>query len=132
MNEWADDDSEWHARRPDASLDRRREQRIALRFPIEVSGLDQREQFFSEKTATDDISEHGCRFKIKAGVHPNLVVKVRLTSAASEPASRASVEYKIARVEKAEDGLIVGAAKLGAGNLWCVSFPEMKRAKIQV
>lgn len=130
MPDWTEeDDSAWEERRASTGLDRRREQRLSLCFPIEVSGLDRQREFFSEKTSTDDISEHGCRFRIRRELLQNALVTVRLAKGVVIPDASVAVDYRIARIEKTAEGAVVGAAKSGPGNLWCVSFPDTKRAR---
>lgn len=122
--------SGWNGHSDDANLDRRREQRLSLRFPVEVSGFDREGKFFTERTTTEDISEHGCRFCLKVELEPNAVVALKLINPPG-PLSNTEriVLYQTARVEKTEEGLIVGAAKLQSENMWCVSFPEPKRIR---
>ena len=109
----------------ESSLDRRREARLTIRFPIEVSGFDREGKFFSERTTTDDISEHGCRFQLRAELDPSTVVAVKVISPDGPISETAKlILYQIARVQKSDDGMMIGAAKLQSDNIWCVTFPD--------
>ena len=110
-----------------SNLDRRREPRLSISFPIEVSGFDRNGKFFSERTTTDDISDHGCRFQLQAELDPTTVVAVKVLrpdGPLSEPTKL--ILYQIARVQKGADGSMIGAAKLQSENIWCVTFPDPK------
>jgi hypothetical protein len=104
--------------------DRRKEKRALLVYPIEVHGFDRHGKFFSERTATSNISAEGCRFHLQAEVEPGTLVAVSVVrSQASAPATRALL-YQIVWTEPQETGWEAGACKLQEGDLWQVVFPE--------
>jgi hypothetical protein len=56
---------------------RRRESRLPLTFPIEVSGLDRRGHFFTEQSSCFDVGEASCAFRLRADVEEDAVVAIR-------------------------------------------------------
>lgn len=103
--------------------DRRRERRIPLTFPVEVNGFDRQGRYFSERTATTDVSEWGCRLQLAADVEPGTVVALRIVSRAPESGIRRALLFQIVWVEWGEGFNTVGAAKLQSENIWNMAFP---------
>jgi len=118
----------WEELSAEASRDRRREKRIPLVFPIEVSGFDRNGRFFSERTITADVSEGGCRFQLKTEVERGSVVAIKLVS---RHTNRLQPErpllFKVSRVVEESNGWTLGAAKLQPESLWCIAFPPQKQ-----
>jgi hypothetical protein len=56
---------------------RRREARLPLTFPIEVSGFDRRGRFFTEQSSCFDVGEASCAFRLHAEVEEDAVVAIR-------------------------------------------------------
>lgn len=112
---------EWNALIGD---DRRKERRIPIAFPVEVSGFDRRGQFFSERTATQDVSEWGCRLQLAAEVEPGTVVALRIPPRAGDDVVRRALLFQIVWVEWEDGRYLVGAAKLGSEDLWHMGFPK--------
>jgi PilZ domain len=121
-------ETDWEELSAEASRDRRREKRIPLVFPIEVSGFDKNGRFFSERTVTADVSESGCRFQLKTEVERGAVLAIRL---ASQHARRQLPErpllFKVARVAEEKSCWTLGASKLQPESLWCIAFPPQKQ-----
>jgi len=113
-----------------AMEDRRKGKRVPLAFPIEVSGFDRTGRHFSEATKTSDISEAGCRFRIKAQLEPGEVVAIKLITRGNglAPASKALL-FQIVWVSRHPDCWEVGALKLQPENIWHMSFPPGKQSK---
>ena len=108
------------------AADRRRHPRIKLAVPIQVSGLDQSGEFFTEKTTTANISETGCQFALRSAGHlspgATLTVSIVPRDANAARISR-PVLFEIAWVEPAEDGSqFVGAVKLQSEGIWELLF----------
>ncbi len=121
--------ADWERVNEEATRERRKEPRVALRFHIEVSGFDSEGKFFSEQTTTDDISEHGCRFQLKREVGRNSVVAVRLLRPQGmEEASERLVLFQVARAEKEAARQTLGALKVQSDQMWPVSFPEPRQS----
>jgi hypothetical protein len=121
-------ETNWEELSAEASRDRRREKRIPLVFPIEVSGFDRNGRFFRERTVTADVSESGCRFQLKTEVERGAVLAIKL---ASRDTNRQQLErpllFKVARVAEEKSGWTLGASKLQPESLWCIAFPPLKQ-----
>jgi hypothetical protein len=104
---------------------RRREPRIHLNVPIEVSGFDSCERFFTERTSTLDVSDSGCKFRLSSQVKKDSVVAIRVLRGlhGPEPDSR-TVLFRIAWVERVEHHWIAGAEKLQPVQLWPSGDPD--------
>ena len=78
-----------------ANQDRRRDPRIPLSIPIEVTGFGADARFFSELTATVDISESGVAFRLKCEVPRGGIaaVRVMLKEYAKEDSARRPFLY---------------------------------------
>jgi hypothetical protein len=119
---------DWEELSLEASQDRRRERRIPLAFPVEVSGFDQNGRYFSEQTMTTDISESGCRFYLKIRVDRGAMVALKVVSrGGSKALPDRPLLFQVARVTQEGDGWVVGAVKLQPESLWCVAFPIVER-----
>lgn len=111
--------------------DRRKEKRVLLVYPIEVHGFDRHGNFFSERTATSNISADGCRFRLQAEVEPGTVVAIRVVQTRvgtrarpDQIGARRALLYQIVWTEPQETGWEAGACKLQDGDLWQVVFPD--------
>ncbi len=114
----------WQELSAEVSRDRRKGKRLALVFPIVVSGLDSSWRFFTERTKTVDISETGCRFYLKARPKPGDVVAIRLVSPQDiRPNLEKQFLFEIAWVAPEGDAWVVGASKLQPENIWHMVFP---------
>ena len=118
----------WQQLSEEASKDRRRERRIHLAFPIEVSGFDINGRYFAERTATSDVSQGGCRFPLQTEVGRGTVVAIKLVSRESGAAQPGRpLLFQVAWVAQEEEGWTLGASNLQRENLWCVAFPPPEK-----
>jgi hypothetical protein len=118
----------WNELSTEASHDRRKERRIPLAFPIEVSGFDTEGRFFKERSGTIDISENGCRFQLKAQVEPTSVVALKVLHRNGSGSSHdRPLLFRVARVIREDGGWTLGVVKLQAESIWCVAFPAVKK-----
>jgi PilZ domain len=115
----------WEELGIEANKDRRREARIPLAIPVEITGFDMDGKFFSDLTKTVDISERGCSFRLRRRVERGGVVaiKVILKDRKRQPEQKPFL-YQIARATADGDRWIVGAAKLQPESVWFVAFPH--------
>jgi hypothetical protein len=110
--------------------DRRSGKRIALTFPIEITGLDSTQRLFVERTVTLDVSEIGCRFRLKTQIAKGEVVAVRLIAdLAAGPQSKPPVLFEVIWVEQADDGWHAGARNLQPSDIWHMRFPKKSDRK---
>src|SRR2546428_13365198 len=61
----------------ETTKERRRGRRARLVLPIEVSGIDEAEGIFCERTFTNDISEKGCSFHVSHSLEPGDMVAIK-------------------------------------------------------
>ncbi|MBI3663441.1 MAG: PilZ domain-containing protein [Acidobacteria bacterium] len=115
----------WQEMSAEVSRDRRREQRVALVFPIEVCGLDQEERFFAERCVTSSVSLSGCRFHLSAALVPGTIIAVKLLNRETGyPYRNQPLLFQIAWASKNGEGWTAGAHALQKENLWGIAFPE--------
>ena len=112
----------WQEVSNEAHADRRRQKRIAIAFPISISGIDESGHFFSEATSTWDISERGCRFRIRRRVEVGEVVAIRVAGRKRHESDRALL-FEVRWVQAEENGWLAGAECLQSSNLWKMAFP---------
>ena len=116
--------TEWSELSYEAGMERRREKRVALAFPIEVSGLTSAGRHFAERTQTISVSASGCAFHLKTELKRGASVAIKVVRRDSNQTPPGNpLLFQIARVEREEDGWVMGAIKLQPENLWCVAFP---------
>ncbi len=124
---------DWEELSLEASQDRRRERRIPLSFPIEVSGFDRSGKYFAERTMTLDISESGCCFRLSTQVERGAMVALKVVSRGNSKAlPDRPLLFQIARLTQDGDGWTYGATKLQPESLWCVAFPAAAKPPTSV
>ncbi|HEV2314872.1 MAG TPA: PilZ domain-containing protein [Candidatus Acidoferrales bacterium] len=108
-----------------ANQDRRREPRLPLSVPIEVTGFGTDARFFRELTTTIDISESGCCFRLQRELPRGGIVAIRvmLKEYAKNELARPLL-YQITRALEDQNCWLVGAAKLQPEGIWLVAFPK--------
>lgn len=105
--------------------ERRREPRKPLALPIGVSGFDRNGRFFTERTATLDVSNLGCRFPLRVEMGKDSVVAIHvLHSGDSLEADSPPVLFRLAWVKRTEQGWTLGAEQLQPDHPWSAHFPH--------
>jgi hypothetical protein len=113
-----------------SSLDRRREERISVEFPIEVSGFDCHGRFCTERTSTEDVGESSCSFHLKMEVEKEMVLAIRVISHADgHEIDPHPVLFYVARVESIGEERTVGVVKLAPRAPWKSQFAKAKAAR---
>jgi PilZ domain len=115
----------WEELGIEANKDRRREARIPLAIPVEVTGFDSHGKFFCEATKTVDISESGCSFALKRSLERGgvIAIKVAVKDRKKKTEQRPFL-YQVARSTPEGERWIIGAAKLQPESVWYVAFPK--------
>jgi hypothetical protein len=92
---------------------RRSEPRVALSFPIEVSGFNRSGKYFTEGTSCFDVGEASCAFTLDAEIAADSVVSIRSFhwQNSSVMESRPLL-FQVVRLEKREQGWVVAAIRL--------------------
>jgi hypothetical protein len=115
----------WEELGIEANKDRRREARIPLTIPIEVTGFDVDGKFFCETTKTVDISESGCSFSLKRAMERGGIVAVKvIAKERKKKTEQRPFLYQIARSTAEGKQWIIGAAKLQPESVWIIAFPK--------
>jgi len=91
----------------------RREPRIASAIVIEVSGFDEIGRFFSEHTATQNVSAHGCCFRLKARISPDALLTLQALGGERCLPARPAF-YQVVWIERIGASALVGAYRLGS------------------
>ncbi len=106
-----------------AGIERRREVRADLKFPVEVCGFNRSSRFFSEKTATADVSDGGCKLHLRTEVDTGSVLAIRvITRRFGLEVDARPMLFQVSWIRAAANGWDVGVAKLQPGKIWNVSF----------
>ncbi len=105
----------------------KRENRIGLRFSIEISGFDRFGRHFIERSETANVSRNGCKFRIHKEIKPDSVVAIRVVRAKDPKGDSAPILFHVSRTEPTRDGWSAGAAKLIGGDPWSVDFAALER-----
>jgi hypothetical protein len=115
----------WEELSREANKDRRRESRVALTFPIEVCGFNRLGRFFTERTTTSDISDGGCKFRLRTEIEREAVLAIRVIARRNgkEIDFRPTL-FQVMWLEKRPEGWMMGTMKLQRVALWPVEFPE--------
>jgi PilZ domain len=88
----------------------RRETRTPATIPLSVSGFDESGHFFSEHTATLNVSTNGCCFRLQADIAPDALVALQSDSG-QDVLPGHPVFYQVAWREDSDLGATVGAAR---------------------
>lgn len=119
----------WDHLSEEAHADRRKEKRVPLAFPIEISGFNKEGYFFRELSMTSDISESGCRFHVCHEMEKDGVVAIRVArKGALESGSDPTQLFRVAWARARDGGFIAGASKLQGESAWKVVFPQQAKA----
>jgi hypothetical protein len=111
--------TDWAGIAEETRVNRRREERQVIHFPIEVSGIDAQGKPFTERTTTEDVSESGVRFSLRVPLEFEAVVAVKLVHHDGPTVFVGKlVLYQIRRVDVQGDHRLVGAVKLQSASIW--------------
>jgi len=89
---------------PFGPSNRRREARMPLTFPIEVSGFDRRGHFFTEQSSCSDVGEVSCAFRLHADVEEDAVLAIRSFHWQNNNVlDTRPVLFQVARIESEKD-----------------------------
>jgi len=57
--------------------EKRREERVSVNIPVEITGIDRSGHLLNEQTLVKDVTEHGCRFDTRARLQCGDIVTVK-------------------------------------------------------
>jgi len=95
---------------------------------IVVSGFDSAGHFFTEHTATINISDNGCCFRLNREVPVDSLLAVQTLDQDSDAPSRPAL-YQIAWLERLTKGATVGAARLHGEANWYLALPATNESQ---
>jgi hypothetical protein len=101
--------------------DRRKTKRIPLALHIEVSGREAKRGAFRDRTVTIDVSESGCRFQLDRELKRGDEVAIVCEPLNGGVAENRPELFHVVWTEPAEQGSLIGAMQLRAGNVWPVA-----------
>ena len=105
-------------------VNRRSEPRVALRFPIEVSGFERAGKYFIERTSCLDVGEMSCAFTLRAAVAIDSVVAIRSFHWQNNNVLESRpVLFQIVRLEEGEQGRVVATIRLLPRAKACADLP---------
>jgi len=104
----------------------RREERFALPFEIEVSGINSDGEVFHVALQTRNVSHWGCGFLSPIELKKNDIVAIRVAAPEGPVAiERPMIRFQVVRVEREERGWAVGAWKMEADDAWGIELDKM-------
>jgi hypothetical protein len=118
----------------DTNKDRRRQPRNNTKYPIEVCGFSRQGRYFTERTFTVDVSDGGCRLRLRNEVEKGSVVAIRvITRRHGQESDARPVLFHVNWFQAMSTNCTLGVSKLQAGAPWCASLlPEDSFAETQV
>ncbi|MGA8221560.1 MAG: PilZ domain-containing protein [Candidatus Acidiferrales bacterium] len=119
--------TEWEELKIETNRDRRQQPRTEARIPIEVCGFNRHGRFFSEKTATSDVSVGGCKFDLRTDVEKEAVIAIRVIKRRNgQELDSRPVLFQVNWFQAQPDGFTLGASKLQPGVSWSDELPRME------
>ncbi len=104
----------------------RREERFALPFEIEVSGINGEGAVFHMTVQTRNVSRWGCGFLSPIELRKDDIVAIRVASPEEEGAGkRPTIRFQVVRVEREKDGWGVGAWKMDQDDVWGIELDKL-------
>ena len=104
----------------------RREERFALPFDVEVSGINGEGSVFHVTVQTRNVSRWGCGFLSPIELRKDDIVAVRVASPEDAGvAKRPAIRFQVVRVEREGDGWSVGAWKVDHDDVWGIELDKL-------
>ena len=104
----------------------RREERFALPFEIEVSGIKGDGEVFHVTVQTRNVSQWGCGFLSPAELKKDDIVAIRVAAPEGPVAmERPPIRFQVVRVDREERGWAIGAWKMESDDAWGIELEKM-------
>jgi hypothetical protein len=108
--------------------ERRRQPRVNVKCPIEVCGFSRHGRYFTERTFTMDVSDGGCRLRLRNEVEKESVVAIRvITRRHGQESDARPVLFRVDWFQAMPTTWTLGVSKLQAGAAWCASMPPEEK-----
>jgi len=117
-------------RNSEAGAERRRTERMAISYRIEVCGCEPKGTTFLDETTTIDVNEDGCKFDLAHPINRGDLLTIRhIPQGEAATVASERVPFQVVWAEVCENGWTVGAMKLQDKSIWPVQFPLLSAAK---
>ena len=118
----------WAELSTETKNERRRQPRIAVKYPIEVCGFSRHGRYFTERTFTMDVSDGGCRLRLRNEVEKGSVVAIRMiTRKHGRESDVRPVLFHVNWFQAMTTNWTLGVSKLQPGAPWCASMPQEEK-----
>jgi len=117
--------TEWEILAQQTIDERRKEKRVNLRFPVQVSGFTSTGKLFCKNTYTTDVSATGCRVVLDEVVACGDMIGIKLLIKAEPGAPIIKPQmFQILWRARKDNVWMVGALKMTEDKFWMVEFPD--------
>jgi len=104
----------------------RREDRFALPFEIEVSGINSDGEVFRVTVQTINVSQWGCGFLSPMELKKNDIVAIRVAVPEGPAAiERPLIRFQVVRVDREERGWAIGVWKMEPDDAWGIELEKI-------
>jgi len=104
----------------------RREERFALPFEIEVSGISSDGEVFHVRVQTRNVSQWGCGFRSPIELKKNDIVAIRVAAPEGPGViQRPPIRFQVVHVAREEKGWAIGAWKMESDDAWGIELQKM-------
>ena len=102
----------------------RREERLSVSIPVEITGVDRAGHLFTERTLVEDITEIGCRFDIRTQLQCGDIIAVKLLEPGEKSMTHGQPHlFEVVWAAHHRTVCTVGARKLQGEKLAKAKFP---------
>ena len=113
----------WDELSAETKNERRRQPRVAVKYPIEVCGFSRYGRYFTERTFTMDVSDGGRRLRLRHEVEKGSVVAIRvITRRHGQESDARPVLFHVNWFLPMTTNWTLGVSKLQSGAPWCASM----------
>jgi hypothetical protein len=103
---------------------KRREDRLPVSIPVEITGIDCVGHLFTERTSVENVTEIGCRFNTRTQMQCGEIVAVKPLEPGKKSMTHEQLQlFEIVWAAHHRAGCTVGARKLQGEKLANVKFP---------
>jgi hypothetical protein len=108
----------------ESGSEQRHRPRVNTQYPIEVCGFSRHGRYFTERTFTLDVSDGGCKFRLRNEVEKGSVLALRVVARShGQELDGRPVLFHVNWSLAAASTWTLGVSKLQAGAAWCASMP---------
>jgi len=105
---------------------KRREDRLPVNIPVEITGIDRAGHLFTERTLVENVTEIGCRFNTRTQMQCGEIVAVKPLEPGKKSMTHEQLQlFEIVWAAHHRAGCTVGARKLQGEKLANAKFPPL-------